>query len=389
MKKWIWILVAVCLIAVVGIAAFGAKDGSFQAGDPSAVTLGPAAGDRFTTLYAAHQPGETVMKVGGEEIDWNTYIGTLTSLIAQQESQMAYYGTAMDWSTTYDAEGHTYADLVLDQTENTLKQLIAVEKIAAENGGGLTEADKAEMAANIEQILQHNFGEGATEEELNAYLAERYMSRTFYDRMISQNYLLNNTFNALYGENGEKLSDEEALAYLKENNYVYASHILFLNTDENGEPLSDEAREEKLETAQKLLDELKSIRDQEKLVSRFAELKQEYCEDGGKISYPDGYLFQAGQGVMVQPFEDGILSVGEYELAELVESDYGWHIILRLPLDPDAPAFDPYGSGSTARVLAAEAMFNERLDETAAAQELTYAEGFSRPDLLGSLLADK
>jgi hypothetical protein len=173
MKKWIWILVAVCLIAVVGIAAFGAKDGSFQAGDPSAVALGPAAGDRFTTLYAAHQPGETVMKVGGEEIDWNTYIGTLTSLIAQQESQMAYYGTAMDWSTTYDAEGHTYADLVLDQTENTLKQLIAVEKIAAENGGGLTEADKAEMAANIEQILQHNFGEGATEEELNAYLAER------------------------------------------------------------------------------------------------------------------------------------------------------------------------------------------------------------------------
>ncbi len=389
MKKWIWILVAVCLIAVVGIAAFGAKDGSFQAGEPSAVTLGPAAGDRFTQLYATHQPGETVMKVGGEEIDWNTYIGTLTSLIAQQESQMSYYGMGMDWGMTYGDEGLTYADLVMDQTENTLKQLVAVEKLAAENGGGLTEENRAEMAANIAQILQYNFGEGATEAELDAYLAERYMSRAFYDRMIAQNYLLDNTFSAMYGENGEKISDEEAVAYLAENNYVYASHILFLNTDESGAPLSEEAKEEKLETAQQILDELNAIQDPKELVARFAELKQEYCEDGGKVSYPEGYLFQAGMGTMVPAFEEGILSVGEYEVAELVESEYGWHIILRLPLDPDAVAFDPYGSGATARVHAAEAMFNERLNEMAAEQEVSYAEGFTRPDLLSCLLADK
>ena len=59
----------------------------------------------------------------------------------------------------------------------------------------------------------------------------------------------------------------------------------------------------------------------------------EYSEDTGLESYPDGYTYQEGE--MVDEFYAGTkaLEIGEY--SRLVESNYGFHIIMRIEPDHD------------------------------------------------------
>lgn len=64
-------------------------------------------------------------------------------------------------------------------------------------------------------------------------------------------------------------------------------------------------------------------------LARFDQLMAQYNTDPGMSSYPDGYLFTDGD--MVTPFENAVkaLNIGSCSSAP-VQSDFGWHIILRL-----------------------------------------------------------
>ena len=58
---------------------------------------------------------------------------------------------------------------------------------------------------------------------------------------------------------------------------------------------------------------------------------EEYNTDPGMETYTTGYYF--GEGQMVEPFEEAAYSLENGQISELVESDFGYHIIKRLPLD--------------------------------------------------------
>ena len=145
-----------------------------------------------------------------------------------------------------------------------------------------------------------------------------------------------------FGEGSEGYpTDAEVLAYAQDELGCYrAKHILLKTVDttktvekEDGttgyEPLDEAVIQEKKAKAEELLAQLKAADDP---VALFDTLMQENSEDEGLESNPDGYTTYKGQ--MVPEFEQTALGLQDGEFSDVVESDYGYHIILRLPLDP-------------------------------------------------------
>ena len=137
---------------------------------------------------------------------------------------------------------------------------------------------------------------------------------------------------------------------------------------------------EKKAKADEIYKELAAITDQSELMKRFAELKEEYCEDTGKTAYPDGYTFTEGK--MVPEFENAVKALEAYEVSEPVQSDYGYHIILRLPDDPDSVIdYTTQNTPMTARKYCANTDYAERMETVLSETTLEYVPGFAQVEL--------
>ena len=161
-----------------------------------------------------------------------------------------------------------------------------------------------------------------------------------------------------------------------------ALHILFLNTNsETGETLDEETLAAKKAELEALMEELRAIEDPEARVEAFKEKMNELSEDPGKETYPDGYTFKPG--AMVAEFEDGARALEDYEISDVVETSYGYHIIMRLPLDPDRVVEFNSSTGDprTARMLAANQEYGDRLQELADGLSFEWLPGFEDPIL--------
>ncbi len=397
MKKTVIIILVICLVFA---AAAGYLLGRKVVAEETQPTQTPAAtadsqeasGEPieaetldYEAIYALHEPEEIVMLIDGEEINWGEYFSWLYMSAMQTEQYfvaMASYGVPMSWSDPVgdDAE-YTYADAALDGGENTLIQIMAIQGFADSKGIVPSQETLDSIAEQVESDMTATVGEEGSEEDFQAYLDKLYRSREAYDRTLMANYINIQNFSETYGLKGEKVSDEQALAYLEENGYAYANHILLATMDlTTGEALEEETLAEKKALAESLAAELQAITDPEQLVERFKELKEEYCEDTGKTAYPDGYVFLPGD--MVEEFENAALALEEYQVSEPVESPYGYHIILRLPLEADSViAYSSTGETMTAREYCANYDYAKELDAYLAAMQAEYAPGFTPPEL--------
>lgn len=116
---------------------------------------------------------------------------------------------------------------------------------------------------------------------------------------------------------------EEEVVEMYNKNYVCAKHILISTVGDDGQPISagdKKLAREKAEYVLKRLDKGDS----------FDDLIEEYGEDPGMANYPDGYVFTRGE--MVPEFENAVFDMRVDYTSQIIESDYGYHIIKRLPL---------------------------------------------------------
>ena len=339
----------------------------------------------YEALYALYEPEEIVMTIGEREITWGEYFYYLyryATNVEQFFDNYAMYGMNLAWGDTLEEDGtETYADYVIETAESTALSISAMGAFADSIGTVLSEENRAAIAEKEQADYTAACGENATREDFEAFLKTIYMPTAVYDYMNEVSVLFQQGFLELYGETGEKLSDEETLAWMEKSGYMSSNHILFMTIDmTTGEALDEETKAEKLAQAQAVADELKAIGDRDALLARFAELKQELDEDTGKTAYPDGYVFTPG--MMVSEFEETTAAQQPYEVSDPVETAYGYHVIMTLPLDPDAVIqYSDNGAPMTARALAASETYTTLVDAYALEQELVWREGYAAPDL--------
>ncbi len=341
----------------------------------------------FKALYALHDPDEPVLRVGEKEESWGDYFYILYTQCGSIENYfdtMANYGMPMGWTDPIE-EGseENFADAALEGADNLMIQLRALEKFAEDNGIELTEEKQQEIADQKKKDAESALGEGATEEEFQKYLDGIYLRPEMYTRIVTQNILYQESFKELYGENGEKLPEETAIRYLEDNGYVSAAHILLSTKDsETGEALTEEQMSEKRAILEALVEELRAIEDPEERALNFFVKMDTLSEDPGKSYYPEGYTYMPGS--MVTEFENAAEALEDYAVSDVIETSYGYHVLLRLPLSAEAIVeySNTDSTARTARMLAANQEYSDRLQEVADALELSWLDGTEAPDLL-------
>lgn len=397
MKKFFVLLLVVCL-AFAGLITYisytpmpiadeaGLSDAPAYDGETEAAVeeAAPAyKGLDFDAILALHEEDDVVANMGDRDVTWREYFYWLFVQASQMDDYLAqmnaYYGMEADWNAAA-TEDLSIAELAIENAEFMISQVQAIEDLAEANNVELTEEDKAAIAEQLAADMETILGEDADEAAFNEHLLASHLDREIYDRLNAAEYLTQRSFTKIYGQQGELVDEADAVAYLEENGYINASHILFMTIDPaTGEALDDAAKAEKLEQAQALAEELAAIEDSAELVERFKALKQELCEDTGKTAYPDGYTFTSG--TMVAPFEEACLALDNYKVSDVVETSYGYHVIMRLPLTGDAKILASDGSASTGRLLYANKAFVKSMNEAVEARALEYAEGFEYIDL--------
>ncbi|GAB2728421.1 SurA N-terminal domain-containing protein [Melaminivora jejuensis] len=136
---------------------------------------------------------------------------------------------------------------------------------------------------------------------------------------------------------GISLSEDDLRTYYKENlarlagqEERRASHILINAAQDAPAGERDKARAQ----AQELLEQAR------KAPGSFAELARKHSQDPGSAP-SGGDLGFFGRGAMVKPFEDAVFGMAKGDISDVVESDFGYHIIQLTDIkQPRAPSFE-------------------------------------------------
>ena len=258
---------------------------------------------------------EVVMTLDGYDITYSEYRYYYINYVKQFAN---YYGP--DWNTNDE-----YKDDFDKYVSEAVKMNGLVANTAAAKGLALTQEEfDNNVSATYDTIMQQ-FGDDA-----KTTLDETYAITPYYMMMNESIYnLYNKIYESFYGVGGEKYEEikKQTLEYYNENGYMRAKHILIqFPSNDDGSEVTEEQKAETRKKAEEVLEKAKNGEDFDKLI-------EEYNEDPGMSTYTAGYYF--GKGEMVEEFENATTALEENGISEIVESNYGYHIIKRLPLDDE------------------------------------------------------
>ena len=329
-------------------------------------------GHDFAAASAAYDSDMVVATINGYDITWGEYYYWLMAALMNTEM---YVGLITDFDE--DFGGMSYAEYIKTVAEANCRQYRTVEYYAAQEGVTLSEESQQLLDERLQSEIE-SYSPDGTEEGFNQYLESLYTSREMYDYVNTVSALYTELFNHICGANCEKVSDADTLAFAENSGFVAAKHILLKTVDDSYQPLPDEEIEAKKALADEALAGLLAEADP---AAVFDDYIAEYSEDPGSSYYTDGYCYTAGN--MVTAFEDAVNAMQPGEMtAGLVESEFGYHIILRMPLSPDMATMNNMG---TLRQLAASQLFADTVNAWYEQSPIEYAEGFE-PDI-GAIFA--
>ena len=271
-------------------------------------------------LATADLPGDfELLTVNGQPVSARMYLYWLAFSISEMESNMySYYGMPLDWSEEFGLSDYLMADAL-----NATLMYTLIPSKAKELGYDLTADQVAEFDAYTAQTIEAMGGET----EYNEALRMLGLDHETYLDINRTSYYYHQILNGMFDG---RPTNEDVKTYIQESDILSAKHILLLTMDmTTREPLADDVIAQKKATAE---DILKQLQESDDLTADFDTLMQEYSEDSGLAANPDGYIFTAGE--MVTEFEEGTRALEYGQISGIVESPYGYHIILRQ--DPDS-----------------------------------------------------
>lgn len=317
-------------------SAASSSSSSSQASQVEAMDLSTVTDPYLATLGLA---GDTVVATVGEyEItaaELAYWLNYNIVYILQQYSMMGM--SEIDWEGEM-SDGSTQEESLLQSALRLAASYRLMSEIGAQEGLTIPQETMDSLESDLVS-LKEQIGDETVEEH---YYWLNMMTPELFRELYLSAEMGNLLQEKYFGEGSEGYpTDAEVLTYAQEELGVYrAKHILLKTVDttktvekEDGttgyEPLDAAVIEEKKAQAEELLAQLRSSDDP---VTLFDTLMKENSEDEGLESNPDGYTTYKGQ--MVSAFEDTALALKDGEISDVVESEYGYHIILRLPLDP-------------------------------------------------------
>lgn len=238
-----------------------------------------------------------VMECGGNQISLDEYL-----------YNFSYYRYLMDYGDSSVWESEENAAYLTEVLNNIFMQKFAILELADEMGIALTEEEEAELLTNLETMKANYENEEAFLADMaDAHLTEEVLL-DYWRTVVLQEKI----YNSLYGPEGEFGEPLEDVLTRVNEEYVHVKHILIPFTEEDAEGLAQEVYQ-------------KAIGGED-----FDALREEY--DADVLGQPaEGYTFTYGE--MVEPFEEAAFSMAEGDISEPVETSYGYHIILKLPID--------------------------------------------------------
>jgi len=283
----------------------------------------------FDAAHKAFAPDTVMIKSGDIVITW----AELFVFLFRSVSSLLYTSSEdINWSEEI-GEGMTLADMVLDYSTEEAISFMLFEYGAKVNNVVLSGDELIPLYEELDSLIEMYGGRDEFETVLRE--GSGFYDFNVFERLLLIEFTMGFIMNELYGDDGAGFPDEGVAEYALQNNYMQAKHIL-INREEDDE---GSALSEIEEIHKKLTERL----DDEDFFDFFDALMREHSEDSGSlISFPDGYLFQPHD--MVPSFSMACAELEVGQISDIVESDYGYHIILRLPIDYDAV---PIGIAST------------------------------------------
>lgn len=131
-------------------------------------------------------------------------------------------------------------------------------------------------------------------------------------------------------QNRQTVSDTDISQYYKAHENEYgtpeqrqAAHILISASSTAPQAEQDAAKKQATELLQQL----------RQSPEKFADLARKHSQDPGSAA-SGGDLGSFGRGMMVKPFEDAVFAMKPGEISDLVKTDFGYHIIKLVAIQP-------------------------------------------------------
>ena len=275
---------------------------------------------------AGVSPEDVLLTVNGEEVPADLVLYWLNYACYYFMSSYGIYGMSM-------AE---YGDQLIEDAVSICLSEVLLRQKAAQLGCLPTDAQaqqaQAEMEGDPDTLKLFRESYGLTDQSIQ-YL---YLANAYYDNMLAA---------VTHEPSQEELED-----YLDSSKIYRVKHILLKTVDDDRKPLPDDEIAAKKARAEELLSQLQGVA-ADGLEAKFDELMMANSEDDPQ-SNPDGYI--AGPSMkMVEPFETASMALEEGGLSGIVETEFGYHIILRLPIPEETLA--EHRNGFRASSLQAQA----------------------------------